>query len=621
MALRHWLYVVPLLLLAFALRLHQLDAVPLRGDEAFSAQYWAGLPLTESLQNIATIEPHPPLTYAIFSLWGFLFGIDHATLLRLLPVLANMLGVAGIYLVMRLLANRPTALIATLIGSFHPFFLWHAQDFRNYALWNGLTPLVIASALLVLRHHRTRHWFLFITLGTLTTLVFYFEAITLAILWLYGVIRQPRTPRWLTTWTGAFTLMMIPAVLSFLILQGDLIMGGGYGGNTGGLVLSDVWQRFLPTLLWGDTYTPDTMTQLGTIATIGLLSVTAIALKNRTTSLLLPLMFVYLPIIAISLISLRVDLFHPRYILMAGFGFVALLAVTITSLGQTRYYPASPIIFILWSGIALAGVLNYFQDDAYRKAPDWHELLTYVADKSDADSLIIQVSVDAAFGYYYDLISPRASQTALPTHPNQSPSEIESQLQHYQTQYDRLWVVGTPFSDWQSAGIVEAWMRANMQAVRHITLRGMPAREYASYQVALDDSSQPLATFNDVAEILDVTIHPLSSLSPNLTLEVYWRTIAPTPRPLTSFVHLIGAMNPATHSPLWAQDDHPPQNGRIMTDTWTPDLYYRDVYTMVISDLPAGDYQIIVGFYDEEGRRSLTTLGEDTALLGTITLP
>ena len=60
--------------LGFALRLHELASVPLRGDEAFSALNWADTPLPQSLTEIATLEPHPPLTYGLFRLWRLLIG-------------------------------------------------------------------------------------------------------------------------------------------------------------------------------------------------------------------------------------------------------------------------------------------------------------------------------------------------------------------------------------------------------------------------------------------------------------------------------------------------------------------------------------------------------------------
>ena len=133
-------YIV-IILLAFALRLHKLADVPLRGDEAFSALYWTGLPLSQSLRDIATIEPHPPLTYALFRFWGiWVGGIDSVFALRLLSALGNLLGVAAMYGLARRLGGRAwLSLMAALLWALHPFEIWHSQDYRNYALWAGFS--------------------------------------------------------------------------------------------------------------------------------------------------------------------------------------------------------------------------------------------------------------------------------------------------------------------------------------------------------------------------------------------------------------------------------------------------------------------------------------------------
>ena len=56
--MRRVFIMVALLGVAFALRLYRLDAVPLRGDEAFAVRYWAAPPLTV-LRDLADWEPHP----------------------------------------------------------------------------------------------------------------------------------------------------------------------------------------------------------------------------------------------------------------------------------------------------------------------------------------------------------------------------------------------------------------------------------------------------------------------------------------------------------------------------------------------------------------------------------
>lgn len=94
---RHWLWLIAFLWFGLALRLYQIDTTALRGDEAFSAQNWAGLPLETSLAEIAAIEPHPPGTYALFRLWGVSVGLAPEFALRLLPALTNLVGIAAMF--------------------------------------------------------------------------------------------------------------------------------------------------------------------------------------------------------------------------------------------------------------------------------------------------------------------------------------------------------------------------------------------------------------------------------------------------------------------------------------------------------------------------------------------
>ena len=98
----------PVIWLGFGLRLHDLAAVPLRGDEAFSALNWAQKPPPQSLTEIAAIEPHPPLPYLLFHAWGrAVGGIDSPFALRFLDVLGNIIGAAAMFALGWRLSSQP----------------------------------------------------------------------------------------------------------------------------------------------------------------------------------------------------------------------------------------------------------------------------------------------------------------------------------------------------------------------------------------------------------------------------------------------------------------------------------------------------------------------------------
>jgi hypothetical protein len=69
-------------------------------------------------------------------------------------------------------------------------------------------------------------------------------------------------------------------------------------------------------------------------------------------------------------------------------------------------------------------------------------------------------------------------------------------------------------------------------------------------------------------------------------------------RPYTFFVHLLGPDNPATGTPLWAQQDAQPAKGTYATLGWDLDEIVIDEYKLVIPEgAPSGAYELHAGFY------------------------
>ena len=70
---KSWVVVLILTFVAFVLRVYQLDAVSLRGDEAFTVIFvqrtWEGL-----WKGISTVEPNPPLMYLALRAWVAVAG-------------------------------------------------------------------------------------------------------------------------------------------------------------------------------------------------------------------------------------------------------------------------------------------------------------------------------------------------------------------------------------------------------------------------------------------------------------------------------------------------------------------------------------------------------------------
>lgn len=606
--------------LGFALRLQALDAVPLRGDEAFSALYWADIPLQQSLTEIATLEPHPPLTYVLFRFWRLVVGgIDSPFALRLLPVLGNLIGVCAAYaLALRLSGRRISGLAAAFVWAMHPYEVWHSQDFRNYAVWAGLSATSLWLGLRLIDRPLKINWPLHALLAIACALLFYTEVFMSIALALVAVCFRGNDRRFLRGFLSLQGIVVSAALGAFLALQAGLLAAGVYPGNVESLHIPDFLLRFLPVLTLGETV-PGSPRWLWIVLALALGVLAFVVAKDSKREIQFIGAIIILPFLLLGALSLRVNVFHPRYVLATVPAFVLLislgsdrLALGIGRATGTRPTYLLPLLLAPWIILSAWSLRAYYYDESFRKAPAWEELADFLNSRVTSDDLVIQLSGDVAFSYYYRGL---AEERALPSGPWQSADSIVAELELGRRQYDSIYVVSNAIPSWGNSQVVEDWMRENMQAVTLSDASGLAIRQYMEWDV-MDAGALPLATFGDVVELLDHHFFEEPLPSGELLLRVYWRPLAITEKPLKSFVHVYGETNPETGGTLWSQDDQFPQSGRMDSRSWTPARMYRDVYYLPAGTLQAGSYELRLGWYEpESGERLLTVAGSDSFLL------
>lgn len=606
----HLAILISILLLGSFLRLYHLDTVAFRGDEAFSVQRWTATPLNQSLTDIASIEPHPPLTYMLFRFWGIIFGTQSEFSLRLLPVFFNLLGIPAIYaLAKRISKQENVALIAAFLWAIHPFEIWHAQDFRNYGIWAGLSVMTLWLGLRVIQLQKASliDWVLYTAIAVTSCLIFYNELITIGTLGLYVLLMFWHKPKFVMKWSVLNGGIIALTIAMFIIFQGDLISGGGYGGTTGGFEIEQYWQRFMPVLNFGDTLSLSLLQQFNPTTnwwlfiTIIIISASSYLTVSRPKHSIFLLILAIIPLITLGLISTQLQIFRPRYVMLVVPAYTIIISYVICLLWQKAFMRIISVVLLgIWIAISAISLNNYYHNPAYQKSPDWRGLITYLENNVQDDEVIIQTSVDASFGYYYDNSTISAGEFALPADVTQEIPEIITTLESTSEQFDSLWIVGQTFPDWQNAGIVENWASENLQLTRQTQIAGLPVRQFMNWDVNPETlSTQSLATFADSISLIDINIFAPEPTN-ELTIHLYWQVIEQTDNPMTVFVHLIGDVNPETGSLLWAQDDHPPQNGRVSTNLWDTGQIYRDVYVLDLEGIPVGEYQLLIGLYDPE---------------------
>lgn len=146
--LRHWAWIVPLLMIVSVLAIHQIDLYAPTLDEFYSMNNAGGVvdtPYTPSdvLGSLAANSPqHVPGYFLLLSLWGNAISWDIA-ILRLLAVFAGILSIAMSYRLMRDLLTPASGFVAAVVMASNTFYNFYYAHVRMY-------PFLVLFAMLVL---------------------------------------------------------------------------------------------------------------------------------------------------------------------------------------------------------------------------------------------------------------------------------------------------------------------------------------------------------------------------------------------------------------------------------------------------------------------------------------
>ena len=151
-----------IVLLAFALRLNQLEGQSMWSDEGLSL-YRARQPLPTVLANttevdgVVTQDTNPPLYFLMLHGWRAVVG-EGIFVLRFVGVAAALLAVPLIYLLGRLLFTPQAGLAAALFLALSPFHIWQTQVLRNYGLLITLNLLSVYGLFRFMLSAEPRRW-------------------------------------------------------------------------------------------------------------------------------------------------------------------------------------------------------------------------------------------------------------------------------------------------------------------------------------------------------------------------------------------------------------------------------------------------------------------------------
>jgi len=610
----NWIFYA-LLFLAFGLRLFQIEAQNIWGDEAWSITV-ANWSLAEAITSNA--ETNPPLYHILLHIAIRLFGQTPLGI-RYLSVMCGVIVVASLTRLGREIAGRRLALWSGLITTLSPFLIYYAQEARMYGTaLVGTTASLLVFVTLYKKQRSAQtiplmKWCIYSVVSLVGVYSHYYafavllaQAIMLTLTSLYQRKGHLLLP-WIKTWFSMAVLFLpwLQVHTSFLeskastrfnelTLQTFLLISRrtllAFGGGTT-LFATQAW--------WGWS--------IVLLALVGLIELSVFS-KRKWVGLLSTIGLVTGLSFAWGLNPIM-PFFWERYLLVIIPVFIIAVAAGVESLYRL-WRPLAWGGLLLIVGTAILSLNNYYFDPAFVK-DEYGQLMHDLRQQAYSDDLILLNNpLQASLYEYYGPKDIRA--VALPREQllaDETTSELLSQLTR---NYRRVWLVETGNrAEYDPQRRAQNWLSAHgsqglFQSYRGATLSLFILSTASEINIPLN------ANFN--AELL-LTGYKLELHQPtaggSLLLTLFWQAQQPMTHNYTIFTHLLDETGQVR-----AQMDSQPVGGTRPTATWAIGEIVMDNYALFLPEnLMPGRYRLQVGVYLWPEMTRLPLIAEDGQVL------
>lgn len=619
-----WSVGVLLVLLAFALRVYRLGQPALRGDEAFSIVF-ARNPMGDMLRQFtAATEPHPPLSFLVLHVWARLAG-ESEFALRLTSVWAGILVVPLLYALGRTLWGHPTGLVAAAAAAWNPFYIWHAQEARMYAM---LVAFTLASVLAFWTLLHRRGWGWPIAYGLVTALAIYthyYAFLVVAVQGLYALLDWVLAPG-LSADQSVERRERLCALIRFVaglalagllylpwILSSWEVLNAYHGRARSGIPWYEPFYRCL--LVFGQGQTLPKRTALWWLPLWGGLFIMGcvVAWQRDRRRALFTLLYLLVPWAIVYVDSLQRPAFDERYFMVGTPPFHLLVALAWGALLRKRRVGrglagAAAVLALVACGLSLH---NYYHDPAYARAPDWRAARDFFLRHVREGETVIVNLPDPAVRYYFAGVP----WSVLPESYPVDRAATFARLDRLAQAHARIWLMPQRWPTWDAEGLVEGWLDAHTERVAEFEVDRFKIHLYHPPH-RLQEEMRPLdVQFEGGIRLLGYVLRDVEGqtverfdVRPGETvwLTLYWQAEAQIERDYTVFAHIL---DPTGW--LRGQQDNPPRQGTWPTSVWVPGDLVVDRYSLpVAADAPPGLYSIEVGLYRPEDGTRLPIRGE-----------
>lgn len=603
------------ILLAFALRMFQIDAQELRGDEAFSWSYVTGEP--DPIALVARIvregDPQPPMHYWLLQIWMRVFG-DGEFALRSLSGFLSLLLVPLIFkLAHRVDEDDWLALSAAGIAAVNPYQIWLAQDVRSMYLL-ALIGLVVATRQLpgVLCPGR-RSWALYVLSASFALYSHYYAIFGLLAHGLYVALKRPARPGWLR-WLGAggaIALVVLPWWITMLPIYS--------AGQLADPAIYPVADFLLETL--GDAglgpAVPDPVALAGMlISTVAVLAGAMWLWPRRRPWAGLLLGWPLITLVGIYLVTRTRATYNTFYFSVA---FPALYILFAAALAMLWQRPRR-VALVALCGLALIGcaasLYNYHFDPHWSKSRGLRDLAALLATDSRPGDVIVANLPDPATVYYLRRLT--LPYDMLPAEPDFDPVEVDGAVGALASRYDRIWHIPMRVAQWDADGFVESRLADRYFAAADYRFGKtrlrlfVPRPEDLPYYRSLNvEFAQGIRLVGAYVTVNGNPNYPHPKGGDWLRVSLIWTTTTAIPADYTVFVHAL-----SSEGGIAGQHDSIPRNSAAPTRAWQPGAIVLDVHEFQLPPESAVLDRIVVGMYDPTTGRRLSLLeGGDSVLV------
>lgn len=435
---------------------------------------FAGDSLDRLLRNLALAEHNGPLYYILMRGWLALAG-DSEFALRYVSLCSSVISVPLAWRVALPVVGRRAALLAALLVAVSAYLVWYAQDAKMYALVGALTLLAMACWWRALAGGQLKWWIGFVVTASLGLYIHLLSALMLPV---YAALVAITWPRWRDRWRG-FTVSLALLILPYLPLavwQLPLIWNTHVTGHSEA-PLDEMFNALLALYARGMAMV-GAWPALAALVFALLMGLFGPGARTRTAAtwrhrLFLAVWFL-LPMLLLYLVSLRVPLFQPRYLIFTVPPLLILVARGILALARL----SRPVGGLLLAAVVAFNCLGLGAQATQPLKSDFRAAAAYVAAHyHDGEPIMFQVPyVRYVFDYYF-----RAAHPTLDgpwTNDGKDETSAAQLMAGSIGDHRTLWLVSSESWLWDERGLTRAWLDAHGEAIESARFTRVDVYQY-----------------------------------------------------------------------------------------------------------------------------------------------